>query len=104
MKLRILVALFAAGTLIAACEKKEEGGDKGGDSSAGTGTKECDEYFKAVEACAGKMPEEGKAAFKQGMEQMKKQLAEAKDDASKQAVATGCKQAADALKNNPACK
>jgi hypothetical protein len=103
MKTKIVIALFAAAALVSGCDKKEEGGDKGGDEAA-SGVKECDAYFAAVEKCMSNAPDESKAAFKQGIDQMKQQLKTASDDATKQAVAQGCKAAADALASNPSCK
>ena len=105
MKTKIVIALFAAAALVSGCDKKDEGGDKGSDSSgSASGVKECDDYFAAVEKCMSNAPDESKAAFKQGVDQMKQSLKNASDDASKQAIAQGCKSAADALASNPACK
>jgi hypothetical protein len=113
MKIRIVLALFAAAALLGGCDKKEEGGGdaksasaekKDGAAAGGTGVKECDDYFAAVEKCAKSMPAEAKGAIEQAAKTMKDSLNGAGSDEAKKAMASGCKQAADALSSNPACK
>ncbi len=110
--LMVLVgALFAVG-----CGDKGGGGDAsakpaasgeaksgGGDS---IGVAECDDYFKKMEACLGKMPAEGKPAMETAMKTSRDAWKQAADQggAAKDALKTTCKAAVDALAQNPACK
>jgi hypothetical protein len=58
------------------------------------GVPECDEYIAKYEACTGKVPEAGRAAYKSGLETMRaswKKLAE--NPATKSSLAAACKQA-----------
>jgi hypothetical protein len=60
------------------------------------GIPECDEYIAKYEACTGKVPEAGRAAYKAGLEQTRsawKKLAA--NPATKGSLAAACKQAAD---------
>ena len=95
----VLGALFAVG-----CGDKAAGGDasakpaesgaaKSGDS---TGIPECDEYIKMLEGCIKKMPAM-EATLKSTRDTYKSIPAE-----GKAAAATGCKTAADAIKET--CK
>jgi hypothetical protein len=117
MKIRFVLALFAAAAFVGGCEKKE-GGDKGdaksaaGESKSGGGTpKACEDFFAENKKCVDKamaqpgIPDEAKKATKDAMEQAEKQWKDMlKDPASAKAAEDGCKQAAEALKNNPTCK
>jgi hypothetical protein len=61
------------------------------------GVPECDEYIAKYEACAGKVPEAGRAAYNSALEQMRaswKKLAE--NPATKSSLAAACKQATEA--------
>ena len=60
------------------------------------GVPECDEYIAKYEACTGKVPEAGRAAYKAGLEQTRsawKKLAA--NPATKGSLAAACKQATD---------
>ena len=61
------------------------------------GVPECDEYIAKYEACAGKVPEAGRAAYNSSLEQMRaswKKLAD--NPATKSSLAAACKQATEA--------
>ncbi|HXM48400.1 MAG TPA: hypothetical protein VN956_11200 [Pyrinomonadaceae bacterium] len=61
------------------------------------GVPECDEYIAKYEACAGKVPEAGRAAYNSGLEQTRsawKKLAA--NPATKGTLAAACKQATEA--------
>ncbi len=95
----VLGALFAVG-----CGDKAAGGDasaKPADSGAAksgdsTGIPECDEYIKNLEGCVKKVPAM-EASLKTARDAYKSVPAE-----GKAAAATGCKQAAEGIKE--ACK
>ena len=58
------------------------------------GVPECDDYIAKYEACLGKVPEAGRAAYKSSFEQLRaswKKLAE--NPATKASLATACKTA-----------
>jgi hypothetical protein len=74
----------------------------GGDS---IGVKECDDYLAKFKMCVSKTPDVGKAAMQQAYDanlQMWKQLAA--EPATKGTLPSTCKQAFDALAQNPNCK
>jgi hypothetical protein len=61
------------------------------------GVPECDEYIAKYEACAGKVPEAGRAAYNSALQQARaswKKLAE--NPATKSSLAAACKQATEA--------
>src|SRR5258706_8225544 len=61
------------------------------------GVPECDEYIAKYEACAGKVPEAGRAAYNSALEQARaswKKLAE--NPATKSSLAAACRQATEA--------
>jgi hypothetical protein len=69
-------------------------------TTAATGEKigipECDEYIAKYEACAGKVPEAGRAAYKSALDQTRaswKKLAD--NPQTKGTLAAACKQAAE---------
>ena len=84
----------ASGT---AAAKSDGGGDK-------IGIKECDDYMEAYSKCLDKMPAEAKTAAKTAYDEQVKAWKEAAKGPGKDALATGCKAAADAMAANPACK
>lgn len=60
------------------------------------GIPECDEYIAKYEACAGKVPEAGRAAYKSALDQTRaswKKLAD--NPQTKGTLAAACKQAAE---------
>jgi hypothetical protein len=86
------------------------GGDEGGDT---LGIKECDEYIKIYKCYLGKLPAAAKgpaeAAYKKMVGAWKKGIDAAMgSEASKKAIAKGCKTAVEsfkkAMKNNPTAK
>lgn len=109
MKFGIVGAALVATVLLAGCDKKEgaegaKGDAKPAAAAGGTGVKECDDYFAAVEKCTKAMPAEGKAALDQAAKAVRDTLAAAGSPEAKKAMATSCKSAQDALAANPACK
>lgn len=128
MKFRLLVALFAACTLVTGCEdkkdgdddKKEEDGDKKKDKKKKKGKdddgggkselpKECKDYFAALDKCMEKAgpAAEGMKAGKKAMEDSYAALKDMKGDAAKtslDALKKSCGDAAKAMESNPACK
>jgi hypothetical protein len=110
---KVLVALmFGMGLLAlgAGCKDEAKGGDAKGDTTKAAadskgggdsiGVAECDEYFKALDACVGKNP-----AMKSAMEQSKETNRKAWKQAAstpqgKEGLKTGCKAATDALKQS----
>ncbi len=118
MKIRFVLALFAAAALVGGCEKKEEGGADGAKSAAAEGSKgggdvpkACADFFEANKKCMDKamsqpgVPDEAKKATKDAMEQAEKQWRDMlKDKTTAAAAEDGCKKAAEALAGNPACK
>jgi hypothetical protein len=68
-------------------------------SSAGDkiGVPECDEYIAKYEACTGKVPEAGRAAYKAGLDSARAQWKKAAENpATKGSLAAICKQATEA--------
>ena len=70
-------------------------------TAASTGDKigvpECDEYIAKYEACAGKVPESGRAAYNSALDQVRaswKKLAA--NPATKASLASACRQATEA--------
>ena len=90
------ISLFAAALAMTGCDEKKDGDaksdDKGGDSG---GLAECDTYFKAMDAC----PDAMKAGNKAAKEAMESSIKAATSKEGKDALATSCKAAADALKS-----
>jgi hypothetical protein len=103
MKTSIGIALFAAMAAMTACDKKDEGGDKGG-ADGTTGIEECDAFFAVLEKCMGNASKEAQDDYKARMDQFRSQAKNATDDAQKTAVGVGCKTSAEALKMDPNCK
>jgi hypothetical protein len=109
---KVLIGLLMAGGLVvlgAGCgnEKAGDGKDAKGTAASGDsiGVAECDDYFKKLDACMGKMPAAGKAAFEQSRKQNHDAWkAAAATPQGKEGLKTGCKAAVDALAQNPACK
>ncbi len=61
------------------------------------GVPECDEYIAKYEACAGKVPEAGRAAYNSGLEQTRSAWRKlAANPATKGTLAAACKQATEA--------
>jgi hypothetical protein len=61
------------------------------------GVKECDDYIAKYEACTGKVPEVGRAAYKSGLDQARTQWKKLADNpATRGSLAAACKQAAEA--------
>jgi hypothetical protein len=112
---KVLVALmFGMGLLAlgAGCKDEAKPGDAKSDSKAADskadsksggdsiGVAECDDYFKALDACVGKNP-----AMKSAMETSKETNRKAWKQAAstpqgKEGLKTGCKAATDALKQS----
>lgn len=87
----------------AAASGSAKADSKGGDKGGATGIPECDDYIKAYSACIDKMPA-GKDEAKKALDDMAKAWKEAGSGPGKDATVSACKQAAEAMKNNPACK
>jgi hypothetical protein len=112
MKYGIIGAALLATAFIAGCDKNEggaEGAKPGAEAAkagaaAGTGVKECDDYFAAVEKCVKVMPAEAKAGLDQAAKTIRDTLTAAGSPEAKQAMGASCKSALDALAANPACK
>ena len=69
------------------------------------GVKACDDYVKAMVSCAEKMPPPTRKSMRDGAKQTAasfKMMAENK--ATKKSAENACRQAAQSLKQNPACK
>ncbi len=66
--------------------------------------RECDDYFDLMERCSGAMPPEARKAMRDAVDTTRKnfETASATPEA-RAAVASACKQAADALRSNPVC-
>ena len=61
------------------------------------GVPECDEYIAKYEACTGKVPEAGRAAYKAGLDSARAQWKKlAENPATKGSLAAACKQATEA--------
>ena len=61
------------------------------------GVPECDEYIAKYEACAGKVPEAGRAAYNSALEQARAAWKKAAENpATKSSLAAACKQATEA--------
>lgn len=110
---KVLVALMMGmGLLVlgAGCSKEE--GAKGGDGKTGAaasgdkiGVAECDDYVTKYEGCMSKVPAAAKPAMEQAFKAQRdgfKQAASTPE--GKAALKTSCKQALDALAQNPNCK
>lgn len=108
-KITLALVLGAGALFAAAC------GDKGGEKGAASGeakasgdsvgVAECDDYFKKMEACLGKMPAEAKKTYEDTMKQNKdawKQLAATPQ--GKEGLKTACKTAVDSIAQMPQCK
>lgn len=106
----LVLGVFAVGCGDKAADGAKSGAASGSakaDSKSGggdTGIAECDEYIKAYSACIDKMPAEAKDAAKKGLDDMKTAWKAAASGPGKDATVTACKQAAEAMKANPACK
>jgi hypothetical protein len=111
----LLIMAFLCAAILVGCSKTDDNTNMAGNtnketmtstpaittpaktaSSAGDkiGVPECDEYIAKYEACTGKVPEAGRAAYKSGLETMRaswKKLAE--NPATKSSLAAACKQA-----------
>ena len=104
---KTMIALLAAGALLAGCDSgKGDGKGEGKTGAAGDsiGVAECDEYVKKWEACF-KDPTTRAAAepgFKAQRDALK--TAAASGGAAKDALKTQCKALVDGLASNPACK
>ncbi|MBN2194664.1 MAG: hypothetical protein JW751_17740 [Polyangiaceae bacterium] len=106
--------IVAAGLACSACSKKEPPAVEGakpaeGEQAKGGGDKigvqECDDYLTKLEACLKNMPEAGRPAMEQAMQQNRDTWKEmAKEPTTKAGLSTACKTALDALAQNPACK
>jgi curli biogenesis system outer membrane secretion channel CsgG len=109
----LLIMAFVCAAILVGCNKTDDNTNMGNTNKApsmstpattapvSTGDKigvpECDEYIAKYEACAGKVPEAGRAAYKSGLEQTRsawKKLAA--NPATKGSLAAACKQAAEA--------
>jgi hypothetical protein len=111
MKKVLVTLMLGMGLLALGAGCKDEakadakpGDSKAADSKAGggdsIGVAECDDYFKALDTCVGKNP-----AMKAAMEQSRKTnhdawKAAAATPQGKEGLKTGCKAAADALKQS----
>jgi hypothetical protein len=107
----VLGAMFAVG-----CGDKGADGAKSGAAASGsakadaksgggeTGIAECDDYIKSYSACIDKMPDAAKEPSKKALEDMKTGWKAGASGPGKDAIVTACKQAAEAMKANPACK
>jgi hypothetical protein len=110
---KVMIALMMAGGLFvlgAGCGGEKSGTDAKdtkGTTAAGDkiGVAECDDYFTKLDACMGKMPAAGKAAFEQSRKQNHDAWKQAASTPQgKEGLKTGCKAALDALAQNPSCK
>ena len=109
----LLIMAFLCAAILVGCNKTDDNTNMGNTNKApsmstpattapvSTGDKigvpECDEYIAKYEACTGKVPEAGRAAYKSGLEQTRsawKKLAA--NPATKGSLAAACKQAAEA--------
>ena len=110
---KVLVALMVGCGLLAlgaGCGKEEapKGDAKTGAAASGgdkIGVAECDEYVTKYEACMSKVPAAAKPAMEQAFKAQRdgfKQAASTPE--GKAALKTSCKQALDALAQNPNCK
>lgn len=103
------LALILGAIFVAACGDK--GGEKGaasGEAKSGggdsIGVAECDDYFKKMEACIGKMPAEGKKMYEDSMKQNRDAWKAAASGPGKDTLKTACKAATDAIAQMPNCK
>jgi hypothetical protein len=109
---KVLVALMmGCGLLVlgAGCGKEDAKGGDGKTGAAASGDKigvqECDDYVTKYEACMSKVPAAAKPAMEQAFKAQRdgfKQAASTPE--GKAALKTSCKQALDALAQNPSCK
>ena len=118
MKLRMMLSVLALATAFGTvgCDEKKDGddktaksadkkGDKKADKGGGDLPKECEEYIKAQEACFANMPAAAKGPLEESFKQTREGFkASMKTPEGKKALGTSCKQLADSVKNNPACK
>jgi hypothetical protein len=114
----LLIACFVFAMILIGCSKTETANNSNtatmtADKPAGTapasssssstasstgdvGVAECDEYIKKYEACAGKVPEAGRAAYNNALAQTRaswKKLAE--NPQTRASLAAACKQATE---------
>lgn len=68
-----------------------------------TGLKACDLYFAAVQSCLPKLDEATRKTLGQDVEQYRRQIEQAKTEASRGMVAVGCEAAQEALADD-GCK
>ncbi|MBL9028359.1 MAG: hypothetical protein JNL21_39575 [Myxococcales bacterium] len=69
------------------------------------GLKACDDYVKAMVSCSEKMPAAAGKAMRDGARQSAESFKTmAENKATKKSAEAACKQAAQSLKQNPACK
>ncbi len=102
---KMMIALLMASALVVGCSKEGGGDGKSGAAGDSIGVAECDEYFKKMEACMGKMPAEAKATYESSMKQNKDAWKAAAATAEgKAGLKTGCKAALDGIANIPQCK
>ena len=114
-KVLAMVAVVAFGLTFAACDKKDAAKDSKPAASAvkktekkaaaassdfdKIGVAECDEYVAKYAACIKKMPSAAQGTAMQGLKtQVSAWKQAASNDAAKAALATGCKQALEAVK------
>jgi hypothetical protein len=106
---KVMVALIMTGGLLlvgAGCSKESKpSGDGAAASGDKIGVQECDDYIAKYSACISKMPAAAKGPAEQGFKTMKDAWKQAASTpAGKDGLRTGCKQALDALAQNPMCK
>lgn len=87
----------------AAASGSAKADSKSGDSKGATGIPECDDYIKAYSACIDKMPA-GKDEAKKALNDLSTGWKAAASGPGKDAAVTTCKQLAETMKSNPACK
>lgn len=103
-----VAALLILGLGVVGCSKGDTGAAGGTETAAqggSVGVPECDQYLAKMASCIDKMPAEARGAAKDGLEQSKAAWKQAAGtDVGKQALATSCKSALDALSQNPMCQ
>jgi hypothetical protein len=112
----LLIMAFLCAVILVGCSKTDDNTNMAGNTNkaastpatttttkttSSTGEKigvpECDEYIAKYEACSGKVPEAGRAAYKAGLDSARAQWKKlAENPATKGSLAAACKQATEA--------
>ena len=76
----------------------------GGSGGGGIGVPECDDYLKKMDSCILKMPAASQTPMRDAMKQTRESWEKmGQNPATKSALASACKSAMDAIKQNPMC-